>query len=151
VALFIAYTRPPFQLYGTLWILLLAFLTIEMPPAYQQMQAAFRGLNPELEEASRILGAGRLKSLISVVAPLLKSSVAATWCFVFIGAIRELSATILLTTSNTKLVSVLIYDLNEGGQLGGIAVLGLVLMAVTAVVVIGANRLANVGGMVPGR
>jgi iron(III) transport system permease protein len=151
VALFIGYTRPPFQLYGTLWILLLAFLTIEMPPAYQQMQAAFRGLNPELEDASRILGAGRLKSLIGIVAPLLKSSVAATWCFVFIGAIRELSATILLTTSNTKLVSVLIYDLNEGGQLGGIAVLGLVLMAVTAGVVIAANRLADVGAMTPGR
>jgi iron(III) transport system permease protein len=151
VALFIGYTRPPFQLYGTLWILLLAFLTIEMPPAYQQMQAAFRGLNPELEDASRILGAGRLKSLVSIVAPLLKSSVAATWCFVFIGAIRELSATILLTTSNTKVISVLIYDLNEGGQLGGIAVLGLVLMAVTAVVVIAANRLANVGAMAPER
>jgi iron(III) transport system permease protein len=151
VALFIAYTRPPFQLYGTLWILLLAFLTIEMPPAYQQMQAAFRGLNPELEDASRILGASRLKSLVSVVAPLLKTSVAATWCFVFIGAIRELSATILLTTSDTKMISVLIYDLNEGGQLGGIAVLGLVLMAVTAVVVIAANRLANVGTMAPGR
>ena len=151
VALFIAYTRPPFQLYGTLWILLLAFLTIEMPPAYQQMQAAFRGLNPELEDASRILGAGRLKSLIGIVAPLLKSSVAATWCFVFIGTIRELSATILLTTSNTKLVSVLIYDLNEGGQLGGIAVLGLVLMAVTAVVVIAASRLADVGAINPAR
>ena len=149
VALFIGYTRPPFQLYGTLWILLLAFLTIEMPPAYQQMQAAFRGLNPELEDASRILGAGRLKSLLSIMAPLLKSSVAATWCFVFIGTIRELSATILLTTSNTKVVSVLIYDLNEGGQLGGIAVLGLVLMAVTAVVVIAANRVANVGAMPP--
>ncbi|MFL5253380.1 MAG: ABC transporter permease [Rhodopila sp.] len=151
VALFIAYTRPPFQFYGTLWILLLAFLTIEMPPAYQQMQAAFRGLNPELEDASRILGAGRLKSLLQVVAPILKTSVAATWCFVFIGAIRELSATILLTTSNTKLVSVLIYDLNEGGQLGGIAVLGLVLMAVTAVVVVIANRVAKVGVMADGR
>ena len=92
-----------------------------------------------------------MKSLISVVAPLLKSSVAATWCFIFVGVIRELSATILLTTSDTKLVSLLIYDLNEGGQLGGIAVLGLVLMAVTAVVVIAANRLANVGTMAPGR
>jgi iron(III) transport system permease protein len=115
------------------------------------MQAAFRGLNPELEDASRILGAGRLKSLTQIVAPILKTSVAATWCFVFIGAIRELSATILLTTSNTKLVSVLIYDLNEGGQLGGIAVLGLVLMAVTAVVVVVANRIANVGVMADGR
>jgi iron(III) transport system permease protein len=151
VALFIAYTRPPFQLYGTLWILLLAFLTIEMPPAYQQMQAAFRGLNPELEDASRILGAGRLKSLITVVVPLLKSSVTATWCFVFIGVIRELSATILLTTSQTKMMSVLIYDLNEGGQLGGIAVLGLVLMAVTTVAVVIANRVAHVGVVAPGR
>jgi len=151
VALFIGYTRPPFQLYGTLWILLLAFLTIEMPPAYQQLQAAFRGLNPELEEASRILGAGRLKSIASIVAPLLKSSVAATWCFVFIGTIRELSATILLTTSNTKLVSVLIYDLNENGELGGIAVLGLVLMAVTALVVVVANKVAGVGVMATGR
>jgi iron(III) transport system permease protein len=151
VALFIGYTRPPFQLYGTLWILLLAFLTIEMPPAYQQLQAAFRGLNPELEDASRILGAGRLKSLASITAPLLKTSVAATWCFVFIGTIRELSATILLTTSNTKLVSVLIYDLNENGELGGIAVLGLVLMAVTAVIVVLANRAANVGVLTQGR
>jgi iron(III) transport system permease protein len=151
VALFIGYTRPPFQLYGTLWILLLAFLTIEMPPAYQQMQSAFRGLNPELEDASRILGANRLRALFGIVAPLLKTSVAATWCFVFIGVIRELSATILLTTSDTKLISVLIYDLNEGGQLGGIAVLGLVLMAVTAVVVVSANRIANVGAMPEGR
>jgi len=151
VALFIGYTRPPFQLYGTLWILLLAFLTIEMPPAYQQLQAAFRGLNPELEDASRILGAGRLKSLASITAPLLKTYVAATWCFVFIGTIRELSATILLTTSNTKLVSVLIYDLNENGELGGIAVLGLVLMAVTAVIVVLANRAAGVGVMTQGR
>lgn len=151
VALFIAYTTPPFRLYGTLWILLLAFLMIEMPPAYQQMQAAFQGLNPELEEASRILGAGRLRSLAGIVAPLPKSSVATMWCFVFIGTIRELSVTILLTTSNTKLISMLIYDLSEGGQLGGIAVLGLVLMAVTAVVVIAANRLANVGAIAPGR
>jgi iron(III) transport system permease protein len=130
---------------------LLAFLTIEMPPAYQQMQSAFRGLNPELEDASRILGAGRLRSLVGIVAPILKTSAAATWCFVFIGVIRELSATILLTTSDTKLISVLIYDLNEGGQLGGIAVLGLVLMAVTAVVVVAANRIANVGAVPEGR
>ncbi len=116
-----------------------------MPPAYQQLQAAFRGLNAEMEEASRILGAGRMKAIASIVASLLKSSVAATWCFVFIGTIRELSATILLTTSNTKLVSVLIYNRNENGEPGAIAALSLVLMAVTALVVVVANRVAGVG------
>jgi iron(III) transport system permease protein len=41
VGLFLSYTRPPFVLYGTLWILLIAFLTINLPSAYQQLQAAF--------------------------------------------------------------------------------------------------------------
>ena len=54
VGLFLSYTRPPFVLYGTLWILLIAFLTINLPSAYQQLQAAFATIHPELEDASRI-------------------------------------------------------------------------------------------------
>jgi iron(III) transport system permease protein len=109
------------------------------------MQAAFRGLHPELEEASRILGATRLQSLLRITAPLLRSSIVATWCFVFIGAIRELSATIMLTTANTKLVSVIIYDLNESGDLGAISVLGLSLLVISFVTVAVANRLPTLG------
>jgi iron(III) transport system permease protein len=81
-----------------------------------------------------------------ITAPLLRTSVIATWCFVFIGTIRELSATILLTTANTKLVSVIIYDLNESGDLGAISVLGLMLLAVSFTVVFVANRLPVLGG-----
>lgn len=145
VGLFLGYTRPPIVLYGTLWILLLAFLTIELPAGYQQIQAAFRGLHPELEEASRILGASRLKSLWNITAPLLRTSLVATWCFVFIGVIRELSATIMLTTANTKVVSVIIYDLNESGDLGAISVLGITLLLITFAVVLVANRLPVLG------
>ena len=146
VGVFLTYSHPQLMLYGTLWILLIAFLTIEMPAGYQQMSAAFHGIHPELEEASRILGASRLKSLWLITAPLLRTSVIATWCFVFIGTIRELSATILLTTANTKLVSVIIYDLNESGDLGAISVLGLTLLAVSFAVVFLANRMPVLGG-----
>jgi iron(III) transport system permease protein len=132
-------------LYGTLWILLLAFLTIELPAGYQQLQAAFRGLHPELEEAGRILGATRLRVLWRITAPLLRTSVIATWCFVFIGVIRELSATIMLTTAQTKVVSVIIYDLNESGDLGAISVLGITLLAITFLVVGIATRLPGFG------
>jgi iron(III) transport system permease protein len=145
VGLFLAYVRPPFQLYGTIWILVLAFVTIELPAAYQQMQAAFSGLHQEMEEASRILGASRLRSIWNITVPLLATSIAATWCFIFIGAIRELSATILLTTAQTKLVSVLIFDLNESGNLGAISVLGLILMTITFVIVTFANRIPKLG------
>src|SRR6187397_1544928 len=63
VGLFLSYTRPPFVLYGTLWILLIAFVTIALPSSYQQLQSAFRTVNVDLEEASRILGATRLQAL----------------------------------------------------------------------------------------
>jgi iron(III) transport system permease protein len=145
VGLFLSYTRPPLVLYGTLWILLLAFLTIELPAGFQQLQSAISGLHPELEEASRIFGATRLRSLWQITAPLLRTSVIATWCFIFIGVIRELSATIMLTTAQTKLVSVIIYDLNESGDLGAISVLGITLLLITFAVVTAANRLPVLG------
>src|SRR5262249_45790239 len=78
-------------------------------------------------------------------APLVLTSVVATWCFVFIGVIRELSATVMLTTANTKVVAVIIYDLNESGDLGAISVLGITLLLITFAVVGVANRLPMLG------
>ena len=136
VALFIAYTRPPFLLYGSLWILFVAYLTKEMPVGYSQSDATFRGIHPELEEAGRILGAGRLRVLRGITAPLARSGIIAAWCFVFIGVIRELSASIILFTPNTKVISVVIFDLKEEGQFGAIAVLGLFMLAMTFATVV---------------
>jgi iron(III) transport system permease protein len=148
VGLFLSYTRPPFVLYGTLWILLAAFLTLSLPAAYQQMQSAFRAIHPELEDASRILGATRLRALREITAPLLRTSVIATWCFVFVGTIRELSAAIMLFTSETKVISVLIFDLNESGDLAAISVLGIIMLVVTFGIVALANRLRLGGGSI---
>jgi iron(III) transport system permease protein len=145
VGLFFSYTRPPFVLYGTLWILLIAFVTLAMPAAYQQLQSAFRAVHPELEDAGRILGATRLRVLWQITAPLLRTSVIATWCFIFVGVIRELSAAIMLFTSKTKVMSVLIYDLNESGDLAAIAVLGLTMLVITFAVVALANSLPAFG------
>jgi iron(III) transport system permease protein len=146
VGLFLAYTRGPVVLYGTLWILLIAYVTIELPAAYQQLQSAFRSLSPELEEASRILGATRLRTLRDVTAPLLGPSLVATWCFIFVAVVRELSAAVILFTSETKVLSVLIFDLKESGDLAAIAVLGLTMLVLTAAVIIAANRLPGFGG-----
>ena len=145
VGLFLSYTRPPFVLYGTLWILLIAFLTINLPSAYQQLQAAFATIHPELEDASRILGATRLQSLRQITAPLLRTGVIATWCFIFIGVMRELSAAIVLFTSQTKVLSVLIYDLNESGDLAAISVLGIAMLIITFAVVLAVNQIPGGG------
>jgi iron(III) transport system permease protein len=131
VGLFIAYTRPPLLLYGTLWILFIAYLTKEMPVGYAQSDATFRAIPADLEDAGRILGGGRLRVLRDITAPLARSGVIAAWCFIFIGVIRELSASIILFTPSTKVMSVVIFDLKEEGQFGAIAVLGLVMLVMT--------------------
>ena len=145
VGLFLSYTRPPLVLYGTLWILLIAYVTIELPAAYQQLQSAFTSVHPELEEASRILGATRLQALRHITAPLLRSGVIATWCFIFVAVVRELSAAVILFTSETKVLSVLIFDLKESGDLAAIAVLGLTMLLITSIVIVAANRVPGLG------
>jgi iron(III) transport system permease protein len=67
--------------------------------------------------------------------------VIATWCFIFVGVIRELSAAVMLFTSETKVLSVLIFDLNESGDLAAIAVLGLLMLVITFAIVALANTL----------
>lgn len=136
VGLFIAYTRPPFVLYGTLWIMFVAYVTKEMPIGYSQSDTTFKGIHPELEEAARVLGAGRLRVLREITGPLARSGVIATWCFIFIGVIRELSASIILFTPATKVMSVVIFDLKEEGQFGAISVLGLFMLAMTFATVV---------------
>ena len=110
------------------------------------MQAAFHAVHPELEDAARILGSTRLATLARITAPLLLSSVLATWCFIFIAVVRELSAAVILFTSETKVLSVLIFDLKESGDLGAIAVLGITMMLVTTLVIVIVNRIPGAEG-----
>jgi iron(III) transport system permease protein len=145
VGLFLSYTRPPFVLYGTLWILLIAFVTIALPSSYQQLQAAFRTIHPELEDASRILCATRLRSLWEITAASANRSDRDP--VLIVGVMRELSPAIILFTSETKVVSVLIYDLNESGDLGAISVIGLGMLLITFAVVIAVNRIPGFGNV----
>ena len=96
---------------------------------------------PALVIASIVPGVGLLPSCTRP--PLLRSGVIATWCIVFVAVIRELSAAVILFTSETKVVSVLIFDLKEGGDVGAIAVLSLAMIPIITVVIAIADR---VGG-----
>ena len=103
-------------------------------------------MSSELEEASRVLGASRLSTLRRVTAPLLGPSLVATWCFIFVAVMRELSAAVILFTSETKVLSVLIFDLNESGDLAAISVLGLTMLVLTAAILVAANRIPGFSG-----
>ena len=143
VGLFLAYTHPPLVLYGTLAIIFLAYLTKELPVGYQNVAASLKSVHPELEDAGRIFGATRLRTLWDITTPLIRNGVIATWVFIFIGSIRELSATILLFTAKTKTVSVAMFDLRESNDWGPIAVLSITMLVITFVLVTAIYRFTD--------
>ncbi len=143
IGLFSAYTKQPFVLYGTLWIMFLAYLTKYLPLAYQTSNAALTSIHPELEESCRIMGANRLQVFKDVTIPLFKTGIIASWILVFMPSLRELSASVLLWTTNTKVISVVIIDFYEETLLGPISALGILLLLITLVAIVLGFRLAG--------
>jgi len=141
IGFYAAYTRPPLVLYGTGWILIFAFATRFLPIAFTNSNAAIRSINPELEDAVRTLGGTRFTAIRSVVAPLLKRSLAGAFILVFIPATRELSAAIFLYSINTQVLSVLLFDKSDEGNFEMLASIGLVLVLITVALILIGFRL----------
>jgi iron(III) transport system permease protein len=143
IGFYAAYTSPPLALYGTAWILILAFTTRFLPIAYANSNAAIRAINPELEDAVRILGGGRLLALRRVVGPLLKRGLAGAFLLVFIPATRELSSAIFLYTTGTQVLSVLLFDKSDEGNFEYLSAIGLILVIGTVALVLAGLRLVG--------
>jgi iron(III) transport system permease protein len=141
IGFYAAYTNPPLLLYGTAWILILAFATRFLPIAYVNCSSAIRSINPELEDAVRILGGTRFTAIRSVVMPLLKRSLAGAFILVFIPATRELSTAIFLYSINTQVLSVLLFDKSDEGNFEMLAAIGLILVFITVVFILIGFRL----------
>lgn len=138
IGLYSAYAGPPFALYGTGMLIVVAFTTRFLPIAVVASAAGVRALNPELEEAVRILGGGRLTVLAKVVVPLLKKTLVGAFILVFVICTKELSTAVFLTGPESRVVSVLTLDLSEQGNYEILAAMGVVLvLIVTAVVGLG--------------
>jgi iron(III) transport system permease protein len=141
IGLFKAYSRPPLLLYGTIWIIFVAYLTKYLPIAYTACHASLQTVHPDLEDAARVLGASRLGAFRDVTVPLVGTGLVSAWLLVFLPSLRELSSSILLYTTRSRVVSVVIYTLYEEGLWEAVAALGILLLALTLVVVAVAQRL----------
>jgi iron(III) transport system permease protein len=110
-----AWIRFPVQIYGTLWILIIAYLTRTMPHSVRMIGSNIIQISRDLEESARIMGASWTRTIRDIVFPLLKPGLIAAWAFVFILSIKELNTSILLVTPNTNVLSTLIYDIYQEG------------------------------------
>jgi iron(III) transport system permease protein len=140
VALLIVYVRLPVPIYGTIWILFLAYFTRFMPYGLRYAAAAVHQVGAELEEAARMSGARWGQALRRITLPLLVPGLVAGWLYVAIVSLRELSSSILLYSPGTDVLAVRIFQLYEAGSFGELAALGVVMVLVLGVLAGAAYR-----------
>jgi iron(III) transport system permease protein len=143
VAYLWAWIGIPGGLYGTLWILALAFIARFMPDTVKALSTSFLQIHRELEEAAWVCGTGMLRTIRTIVLPLASPGVIAAMTLLFVLAIRELGSSLFLYTSNTMVMSVLLLDYYEGGNLGKTAAFSLVQTVLLGVLIGGANWLSR--------
>ena len=136
VAVMEVYLRVPLPIYGTLWIILIAYVIRFMPFGMRYVYAGVLQLHRELEEAASVAGAGYLTILRRIVAPLLSPAMVAGWLFIFLIANKELAIAVLLASPGSQVAAVAVFDLwvnGQGGELAAFGLLWTVLMTVVAV------------------
>ncbi len=128
VALIWVYLTLPITIYGTVWILLVAYVTRYLPYGMRTSSAALLQIHRELEEAAETSGASWWRTFTGIILPLLAPALFAGWIYVVIVSIRELSSSILLWGPGAEILSVYIFDLWQTGHPQELSALGLMLV-----------------------
>lgn len=130
------YLFVPIPVYGTLWILLIAFVTRYIPYGIRYTHSGLLQLHKELEEASYVSGASWISSMRRIILPLITPSFLGGWIFIFLLSAKELSMSVLLVSPQTPVVSVAIFELWENAQVGELAAFGVIWTAILVTVAI---------------
>jgi len=111
--------------YGTIWVLVLAFITSYLPFAYRIGDTALLQIDRSLEEASALCGASQWRTASRITMRLIRPALLSAWIMVFVFSVREISAAILLTSSGNVVLSVLSWNYLDYGDIQKAAVVGL--------------------------
>ncbi len=129
------YLRSPIPIYGTLFILLIAYVTKYMPYGMRYATTSMSQISAELEESALVSGASWWKTFRRVLLPLLSPGILAGFVYILVVSFRELSSSILLYSPGNEVLSILIFEQYENGQFTVLAALG-VIMVLTLVVLV---------------
>jgi iron(III) transport system permease protein len=123
----VAYLMLPIPIYNTIWILLVAYVTLYLPYGMRFASSGITQIHRELEEVAAVSGAGLGRIFGRIILPLLAPVLLAGWIYVFVLAVRELGASIFLVGPGTHVLGTISLTMwEEGGSYGAVAALGVV-------------------------
>ena len=128
LAIMVCYLTVDIGIYGTLWIMFIAYVTRFLPYGMRYNSASMLQIHKELEESAAMSGASWTMTFRRVILPLLKPGLLAGFIYVMIVSIRELASSILLYSPGTEVVSIMIWELWQNGQYVELSALGVMLI-----------------------
>ena len=137
VALLELALQAPGQIYGTLWLIGIAFVVRYIPYGMRYSYSGALLIHRELEQAAMVAGASSPQMLRRIVTPLLWPALFAGWLLVFLLASKEMSVPLILAGPDSQTIAIAIFDLWSNGQVGEAAALGLIWTAAMTIVAIG--------------
>jgi iron(III) transport system permease protein len=139
-----AYLMLPIAIYNTIWILLVAYVTLYLPYGMRFASSGIVAIHRELEEVAAVSGAGVGQIFRRIMLPLLAPVLLAGWIYVFVLAVRELGASIFLVGPGTHVLGTISLTMwEEGGSYGAVAALG-VLQIIPLIIIVMALRFIEV-------
>jgi iron(III) transport system permease protein len=135
LSIMILYLYLPIGVYGTIWILLIAYVTRFLPYGLRYNTTSMLQIHKELEESAAMSGASWATTFRRIILPLLKPGLVAGWIYIMIVSIRELSSSILLYSPGNEVLSILIWELWENGQYVELSALGVLFILALFVLV----------------
>lgn len=127
VAMLRTYITLPIPIFGTLWILLIAYVASFLPYGMRYAHPGILQIHEELEESAYLSGASRVRVFWRIVLPLIRPALFGGWLFIFLVAFRELSRSLLLHGLDSKVVAVTLFDFWDDGQIGQMGAFSVVL------------------------
>ncbi len=127
IAILKMYLVLPIPVYGTIWILVLAFTARYLPYGIRFSHSALLGLHKELEEGALASGASFFQMVRHVVVPLIMPALLAGWIYIFLITFKELSIALLLYSPGSQVVAVTIWELWDNGHVGELAAFSLII------------------------
>ena len=125
VAVLQTYLTVPIPVYGTIWIMVIAFSARYLPYAMRFSHAGLIGIHRELEESATTSGASWGQVARKIMVPLMMPALFAGWIYIFLITIRELSVALLLYSPGSEVISVVIWELWENGHVGTLSAFAL--------------------------
>jgi iron(III) transport system permease protein len=132
------YAGAPLFLYGTVAIIIVAYITLMIPHAVRPQLSAMISIGREYQEAARVHGAGWWRTLRLVQIPMARNGIAVSSALVVVMLFHEFAASMMVRSSRTQVVGTILYEYYTGGLYPDVAVVALIMVVVTAIGVFGA-------------